>query len=185
MNDVKPKLVVLCGFPCSGKSTLAKNLSEDCGFVILNPDSIRQEMGYSFNPFIEDCAERERLEFYELEEIMLHTINLRKHQSILQGKNVVVDSCAIYEKTRENFLFSPMAKKYLVYLEVEKNVLMQRNKEKNLKDFEKSFEILKRKYWQEPAPSSNYVFLKFANNGWDDYKAMFEKVKKTVFNDEI
>ena len=37
-------LIVMCGAPGSGKSTVAEAVAEDFGFVIVCPDDIREEL---------------------------------------------------------------------------------------------------------------------------------------------
>lgn len=177
--EKRPKLVVLCGFPCSGKTKIAKEVFSTNGFVILNSDKIREKMGYSFNPFSDVLSEEERCKFHEKEEIMLHTINLRKHQNILNGKNVVIDSCAIFKKTRDDLLFSLLADKYLIWLKVDERILLNRNRGIR-KGFKESLRLLKEKYWQKPEAAANYKLLEYKNNTLKDYQRMVLDIKKEL-----
>jgi len=174
-----PKLVVLCGYPCSGKSTIAEYLYRKYDFVVLNTDAIRYELGYVFNPFAEDLPEKERERFYEMEEVLLHTVNLRKHKLILDGKNVVIDSCAIYEKTRNDMLFSYLAKKYLIFLNVDKHILIDRNLQKGRKEAKEILVKLER-YWQEPRPSENYTLITYPNNTREDLEILLKDLDSRI-----
>ncbi len=42
----KPTLYILCGLPFSGKTTLAKKLSEKLGFVHIDLDEVKFEHGF-------------------------------------------------------------------------------------------------------------------------------------------
>ena len=56
--DAQPRLVVLCGLPASGKSTLARELADSYGAVRLNADEWKLALG--IDPF--DDEARVRLE---------------------------------------------------------------------------------------------------------------------------
>jgi len=54
MKEMQPKCIILCGIPCSGKSTWS---SQQEGYKILSRDDIREELNpgkYKFDPRIED-----------------------------------------------------------------------------------------------------------------------------------
>src|SRR5512135_827378 len=64
-----PRLVLLCGLPASGKTTLARELADAYGAVRLNPDE--WELALDVDPF--DAAFQTRLEgqFWELTKRLL------------------------------------------------------------------------------------------------------------------
>lgn len=78
----QPTLVVLCGLPASGKSTLARDLAGPLQAVILSNDKIRTE---GANP-----AHMTRWLLAEVERLLG------------DGRNVIADTCALrpFERTR-------------------------------------------------------------------------------------
>lgn len=84
-------LYIMCGIPGSGKSTIAKSISEEKGSMIICPDSIRKELTgreeeQSKNPEVFALA-------YE-----------RTEKALLQGESVVFDATNISKRDRKNFL---------------------------------------------------------------------------------
>jgi predicted kinase len=65
----QPRLVLLCGLPASGKTTLARELSEAYGAVRLNPDE--WELALGVDPFDEAFQVRLEAQFSELAERLL------------------------------------------------------------------------------------------------------------------
>jgi len=65
----RPRLVLLCGLPGSGKTTLAREIAEAYGAVRLNPDE--WELALGVDPF--DAAFQDRLEaeFWRLTERLI------------------------------------------------------------------------------------------------------------------
>jgi predicted kinase len=68
-NRLQPRLVLLCGLPASGKTTLARQLAESYGAVRLNPDE--WESALDVDPFDEDFQARLEAEFWELTQRLL------------------------------------------------------------------------------------------------------------------
>jgi predicted kinase len=62
-------LVLLCGLPASGKTTLARELAETYGAVRLNPDEWERALGV--DPFDEDFQRRLETTFWELAQRLL------------------------------------------------------------------------------------------------------------------
>jgi|SRR5450759_3159969 len=65
----QPRLVLLCGLPASGKTTLARQLAESYGAVRLNPDE--WESALDVDPFDEGFQARLEAEFWELTQRLL------------------------------------------------------------------------------------------------------------------
>jgi predicted kinase len=65
----QPRLVLLCGLPASGKTTLARELADAYGAVRLNPDE--WELALGIDPFDEDFQVRLEGQFSELAERLL------------------------------------------------------------------------------------------------------------------
>jgi predicted kinase len=65
----QPRLVLLCGLPASGKTTLARQLADAYGAVRLNPDE--WELALGIDPFDEGFQARLEASFWELAQRLL------------------------------------------------------------------------------------------------------------------
>lgn len=65
----QPRLVLLCGLPASGKTTLARELADAYGAVRLNPDE--WESALDVDPFDEAFQARLEAQFWELAQRLL------------------------------------------------------------------------------------------------------------------
>ena len=68
-NKLQSRLVLLCGLPASGKTTLARELADAYGAVRLNPDE--WESALDVDPFDEGFQARLEAEFWELTQRLL------------------------------------------------------------------------------------------------------------------
>ncbi len=68
-DRLQPRLVLVCGLPASGKTTLARRLAEDYGAVRLNPDEWERALGVDV--FDEGFQDRLEAEFWELTQRLL------------------------------------------------------------------------------------------------------------------
>lgn len=92
-----PSLIMLIGIPGSGKSTVAKRLSDE-GHTILSSDEIRAEL-YGGEGFPKDEVERERLQSAVYGEIRKST---KTH--LEEGRSVVIDATNLNRKKRIKLL---------------------------------------------------------------------------------
>src|SRR3954471_8773942 len=65
----RPRLVLLCGLPASGKTTLAREIADAYGAVRLNPDE--WELALGIDPFDAEFQVRLEAEFSRLAERLL------------------------------------------------------------------------------------------------------------------
>jgi predicted kinase len=68
-DRLQPRLVLLCGLPASGKTTLARELAGSYGAVRLNPDE--WESALDVDPFDEGFQARLEAAFWELAQRLL------------------------------------------------------------------------------------------------------------------
>ena len=68
-STLQPRLVLLCGLPASGKTTLARELADAYGAVRLNPDE--WELALGVDPFDEGFQVRLEAQFWELAQRLL------------------------------------------------------------------------------------------------------------------
>jgi predicted kinase len=68
-NRLQPRLVLLCGLPASGKTTLARELADAYGAVRLNPDE--WESALDIDPFDEGFQAKLEAAFWELAQRLL------------------------------------------------------------------------------------------------------------------
>ncbi len=68
-NVLRPRLVLLCGLPASGKTTLARELAITYDAVRLNPDE--WEVALGVDPFDEGFQARLEAQFWELTQRLL------------------------------------------------------------------------------------------------------------------
>jgi predicted kinase len=68
-NRLQPRLVLLCGLPASGKTTLAREIADAYGAVRLNPDE--WELALDIDPFDEVFQTKLETAFWELAQRLL------------------------------------------------------------------------------------------------------------------
>jgi len=68
-SRLRPRLVLLCGLPASGKTTLARELADAYGAVRLNPDE--WESALDVDPFDEGFQTKLEAQFWELAQRLL------------------------------------------------------------------------------------------------------------------
>ncbi len=175
-------LVVFTGYPHTGKTEIAKFLVK-YGFVRLELDEIRKELFGKGWPHVTDDTEREaRL-----------TLQFRKADLLAEGKNVIIDSASINNTDRlENFFLPDFVlkrvkiKKVLVYLDVDRKVLIKRNlddKSRDEKQFRKALKTIDM-HWQNPktfkSKQGKVNLLVYKNNTKADLKYIKKSLSKAL-----
>jgi predicted kinase len=83
-------LIMICGLPATGKTTLAKALSEKLGAVHVSSDTVRMSM-------------LEEREYTKEEKRMVYRAMFEKaEKNLKEGKNVVLDATFYKKELREN-----------------------------------------------------------------------------------
>ena len=87
----RPSIVMMCGLPGSGKSYMAKILSERYDANIHSSDAIREELTGDINN-------------QDANDLVFQTLHKRIKEDLNNGKNCIYDSCNISYKRRMAFL---------------------------------------------------------------------------------
>ena len=128
-----PYLLMLCGLPCSGKSTKAEEFAKEYNATIFSSDSLREEMFGDVN----DQGHNQEL-FVELHK--------RIKGRLIDGKSVIYDACNINYKRRMAFLAELKkipCEKICILMATSYEECLRRNAERERKVPE---EIIKRMY---------------------------------------
>ena len=152
-----PKLFVICGLPCSGKSTEAKKLAVEYNAEIFASDDLRTEMFGDVN----HQADNEAL-FKELHK--------RIRECLASGKNAIYDATNINYKRRMEFLKSLNkipCEKNAILMATPYEVCLERNAQRERKVPEY---VIKRMYmnWNTP----------YWYEGWDDIRIAYSEGAK-------
>ena len=87
----RPTFLMMCGLPCSGKSTKAKQLSEEYNANIHSSDAIREELTGDINN-------------QENNTLVFQTLHQRIKDDLRNGVNCIYDACCVRYKERKAFL---------------------------------------------------------------------------------
>jgi predicted kinase len=143
------ELVMLCGIPCSGKSTFVNKLKKIPFWenaVVLSTDAYiekqAQRCGLTYNQIFDDVIDNATREL-ELE------FNMAKDK----GKNIIWDQTNLSRKTRKKKLFKlpSIYARGVIYFEISLEEALERNKHREGKFIPES--ILKRMYHQFEVPT--------------------------------
>lgn len=84
-----PVLILMCGLPGSGKTTIAHNLFS--GYSIISSDDVRKELYGS------ESVQKDHSKVFSI-------VNSRAHKLLMSGHNVVIDATHIKRKDRASSL---------------------------------------------------------------------------------
>lgn len=85
--QTETRLVLLCGLPASGKTTLARELADAYGAVRLNPDE--WELALGVDPFNEGFQVRLETAFWELAQRLLALGTSGRRRMLFDGDELV------------------------------------------------------------------------------------------------
>lgn len=148
----RPKMIMMCGLPGSGKSCKAKEFAEQCDANIHSSDSIREELTGDINN-------------QDINELVFKTLHNRIREDLQNSKNCIFDATNISYKKRISFLQS------LNKISCEKIcVLMATPYEECLKnnasrDRSVPEEVIRRMYFSFNIP--------YWYEGWDDIQIVY------------
>lgn len=155
-----PKIFVMVGLVGSGKSTKAKELSEQYNANIHSSDSIREELSGDVNN-------------QNINELVFQTLHNRAKEDLRKGKNCIFDATNISYKVRMSFLQqlnNIPCEKICVLMATPYEECLRRNKQRTRKVPEYVIERMYRRFdvpwyyegwdeiWDEYAPDSEYSF---------------------------
>lgn len=124
-------LIIVCGLPGSGKTTLAKKISKKFGFVHISSDKIRKEL-YS-NP---TYSEEEKINVY-----------MEMAKRVRNEKKSVVD--ASFSKKMYRKIFESIKKPLYVFCKISDVETIERLKNRKDKYSDATFEIYKKMQFDE------------------------------------
>jgi len=158
-------LIVLSGYPGSGKTMLAKRLVADYQYLArIGVDELRQMLFYEGFP----CRD----------EFLVYSLIAEMRDALLKrGYSVVIDSTAPDNVTREFLLTSKVlpVNSLLVVLNVEKEILIERSIER----FGTSRPIeAYDKRWENP--KGGIAIFKFKSNTPEEFKAYYARLKELL-----
>lgn len=128
-------LYLMCGLPCSGKTTRAKQLETECSTLRLTPDAWHTQL------YGQDLFEPEHDERHDLIEAMLWEVAARV---LTLGTNVILDFGFWAQEERESYRSWAAdigASSEIHFLDVPNHVLLQRLKARNAQLPEGTFTI--------------------------------------------
>lgn len=122
MNE-KPKLILVCGPPCSGKSTWIKNNNPE-NLPVLSTDSFiekeAENLGKTYNEIFESTIKSA---------VNQLSTDLKEYSS--NKKSFIVDQTNLYSRARnKKLVFCKDYYKIAVYFEVPLEIILERNKQR-------------------------------------------------------
>jgi predicted kinase len=148
----KPTLWMMCGLPCSGKSTESQRLAIIHNANIHSSDAIREELTGDINN-------------QENNALVFQTLHQRIKDDLRNGKNCIYDACCVHYKERKAFLQelkSITCEKVCVLMATPYEVCLERNTNRDRKIPE---HVIKRMYMAFDPP--------YWYEGWDNIEISY------------
>lgn len=166
---MKPKLISMCGYPCSGKTGISEYIQKEYNFLRLSTDELRPMLiGISFSDILADPNLKEK------DQIVFDTIYFLKDLYLLNGYDVITDCTLPYKEGRQQMAATRTdADKYLIRLVVERDEILRRNKAKSRDGNSLSHWDDE---WEEPEDDEGFRILRYENNTDQD----MEKIKNEL-----
>jgi len=168
-----PRLVVLSGYPSSGKTTIARYMQRELGFERVASDDLRLMLFGVAHPELMKDPEYNLKEW----EILWPLIDRGKAYLLTIGRDVVVDSTAAFNDLRRTLLNTRYgnveipAEKYLAIIHVDKEVLRQRDHPDAIETWNS--------FWNEPESNPiGYEVLSYVNNTPEDREAIQRDLRR-------
>lgn len=148
-NMYIPELVMLCGIPCSGKSTYVNELRDYeywKNAVVLSTDNYIEEqakrLGMTYNEVFQDCIDE-----------ATRQLEMSFARAKDEGKKIIWDQTNLSIKTRKKKLIKvpSIYKRTVVWFRVDLEEALKRNETREGKFIPES--ILKRMYYQFEVPT--------------------------------
>ena len=148
-NMYIPELVMLCGIPCSGKSTYVNELRDYeywKNAVVLSTDNYIEEqakrLGMTYNQVFQDCIDE-----------ATRQLEMSFARAKDEGKKIIWDQTNLSIKTRKKKLIKvpSIYKRTVVWFRVDLEEALKRNETREGKFIPES--ILKRMYYQFEVPT--------------------------------
>ena len=171
-------LVMVSGYPSSGKSRLTTELARSDQWKRLSMDDIRTELFQIADVSKFTLEQRRKTK---------ETLILRRDRYLLKGKNVVIDRGAVNNRSRRDTLKVSKAtsgklptalRRFFISLRVERNEILRRAYKRGhleivgVGDFDR--------LWEEPRTfhESGVTFIEYDNNVEEDFQMILFDLKR-------
>jgi len=177
----KPKLVVICAYPATGKSTITKYLAKELNYVRLSGDyEMREEAGEEW--FRTATEKQKGAAFARLYE--------KREKHLGSNENVLIDTTGHSEEMRdEHFDTKVECDKYLVWMkvspEMSKYIVTKRIAEGTwpADDPDPLESWIEEMGWEDPEPSPDYELIVYENKQIGDLDKIIEQLREKFGSD--
>lgn len=184
---IRPKLILVTGFPSSGKSRIGRYLEYKHDLTYVSPDETRKALGYEYDPDWESLPSTERAAFEEKELKTAELVFSKKIAALWLGRGVVIDMAggknahryfALTTKSYADPDRSELveAERYMVYVRVSPGELEKRNRMRGRDGVGTWFE----RHWEDPVESSGYQLITVENEQEWDFPASIRTIEKEL-----
>ena len=142
----QPTLIMLCGSPCSGKSTYVQKLLLEGDYVVLSTDNYIERMATKLKSTYSEI-------FEEYIDAASHELELELKEAIRENKSIIFDQTNLTPKARKRKLskIPSYYTKYAVWFDEPLQVVLDRNENRPGKYIPKS--VLRRMHSQFVRPT--------------------------------